>query len=95
MSFNSIPHSIVMRQTVPQLEDFNSLFKVIRDREENIIKLFKVVLTYKNSTIQRNKIRLHSLAISLNQSEESQAKTEDTIINKYTDAILKEVRQQS
>jgi len=95
MSSSFIPHSIVMRQTVPQLEDFNILFKVIREREENIIKLFKVVLTYKNSTIQSNKIRLHSLALSLNQAEEGQAKTEEIIINKYSDAILKEVRQQS
>ena len=95
MSTSSIPHSLIIRQTVPQLEDLNSLFKVIHEREENIIKLFKVVLTYKNSTIQKNKIRLHSLSLSLNQTEETQAKTEDTIINKYTDSTLKEVKQHS
>jgi len=95
MSTSSISHSLIIRQTIPQLEDFNSLFKVVREREESIIKLFKVVLTYKNSAIQRNKIRLHSLSLSLNQAEEAQAKTEDIIINKYTDSILKEVKQHS
>lgn len=83
--------TIVGRSIPVQTEDLNYLVKCFKEREENIIKLFKIVLLFKSSAIQKNKIRLHNLFVRFNKIEDIQVKNEAVITIKYNQSKMSHV----
>ena len=83
--------TIVGRSIPVQTEDLNYLAKCFKEREENIIKLFKIVLLFKSSAIQKNKIRLHNLFSRFSKIEDIQVKNEAVITIKYNQSKMVQV----
>lgn len=83
--------SVVGRSIPVQPEDLNYLLKSFKEREENIIKLFKIVLLFKSSAIQKNKIRLQNLFARFSKIEDIQVKNEAVITIKYNQSKMAQV----
>ena len=88
-----IPSMVRLPKNIPQPEDLNKILKAVEERQENILKLFKILLMFKGSVAQRNQTRLNNLCLRLNKVEETQSEIEDTIISKNQNIKLYEPKQ--